>query len=72
MSYNGRINFGLLADFDALPDLGEIAGGLEESLAELVALAKEESGKPKRRRAGTKGPGRNGASAAAEEASERA
>jgi WS/DGAT/MGAT family acyltransferase len=72
MSYNGRINFGLLADFDALPDLDEIAGGLEESLAELVALAKEESGKPKRARTGAKGRGRNGASAAAEEASERA
>jgi len=72
MSYNGRINFGLLADFDALPDLDEIAGGLEESLAELVALAKKESGKAKRTRAGATEPGRNGASAAAEEASERA
>jgi diacylglycerol O-acyltransferase / wax synthase len=71
MSYNGRINFGLLADFDALPDLNDIAGGLEESLAELVALAKEESGKAKTR-TGAKGPRRNGASAAAEEASERA
>src|SRR3954452_21912523 len=72
MSYNGRIDFGLLADFDALPHLGEIAGGLEESLAELVALAKEQSGKAKKKRTGAKGPGRNGASAAAEEASERA
>jgi diacylglycerol O-acyltransferase / wax synthase len=71
MSYNRRINFGLLADFDALPDLNDIAGGLDESLAELVALAKEESGKAKTR-TGAKGPRRNGASAAAEEASERA
>ena len=35
MSYNGEINFGLLGDYDALPDLDAIADGIEASLAEL-------------------------------------
>jgi hypothetical protein len=39
MSYNGKINFGLLGDYDALPDIGQIAEGIEESLEELVSLA---------------------------------
>jgi hypothetical protein len=71
MSYNGGINFGLLADYDALPDVDELARGLEDALADLVARAKEESGKAKRPRAGTAST-RNGASSEAEEASERA
>ena len=41
MSYNGRINFGLLGDYDALPDLDRIGDGIEASLAELMALAKK-------------------------------
>jgi diacylglycerol O-acyltransferase / wax synthase len=40
MSYNGRMNFGLLADYDALPDLDVIGEGIEASLAELLALAR--------------------------------
>jgi len=48
MSYNGKINFGLLGDYDALPDIGRIADGIEASLEELVALA--------RRRTGDRGP----------------
>jgi diacylglycerol O-acyltransferase / wax synthase len=71
MSYNGGINFGLLADYDALPDVDEIARGLEDALAELVARAKEESGKAEPPRAG-RASTRNGASSEAEEASERA
>ena len=43
MSYNGRMNFGLLGDYDALPDIGVIAEGIEESLAELMGLAREAS-----------------------------
>src|SRR5205814_6977095 len=42
MSYNGRINFGLLGDYDALPDIGRIADGIEASIGELVALADEQ------------------------------
>ena len=42
MSYNGRMNFGLLGDYDALPDIDAIAEGIEASLAELLALAREQ------------------------------
>jgi diacylglycerol O-acyltransferase len=41
MSYNGRINFGLLADYDAMEDVDMIANGISESLDDLVAAAKE-------------------------------
>ena len=40
MSYNGAINFGLLGDLDALPDIDVIAEGITAHLAELVSLAK--------------------------------
>ena len=43
MSYNGQFGFGLIADFDALPDLGVIAEGLEKSIAELMQAAEEAS-----------------------------
>jgi len=42
MSYNGSINFGLLGDYDVLPDLDVIADGIAGSLAELVGLAERE------------------------------
>ncbi|MFL5846728.1 MAG: WS/DGAT/MGAT family O-acyltransferase [Solirubrobacteraceae bacterium] len=42
MSYNGGLNFGLLGDFDAMPDIEDFADGLREALAELVALAGRE------------------------------
>jgi len=38
MSYNGQMNFGLLGDFDAVPDIDMIGHGIEEELATLVAL----------------------------------
>ena len=41
MSYNGGMNFGLLGDYDALPDLAIVAEGIEASLAQLVELARE-------------------------------
>jgi WS/DGAT/MGAT family acyltransferase len=41
MSYNGHMNFGLLGDFDALPDIDAIADGIDASLAELLALARK-------------------------------
>ncbi len=40
MSYNGRIDFGLLGDYDAVPDLGELGDALNVSLAELVAATR--------------------------------
>jgi WS/DGAT/MGAT family acyltransferase len=41
MSYNGQMNFGLLGDFDALPDIGVIADGIAGELAKLVSLARD-------------------------------
>jgi WS/DGAT/MGAT family acyltransferase len=39
MSYNGGINFGLLADYDAIDDVATIAAGVEYSIAELAEAA---------------------------------
>jgi diacylglycerol O-acyltransferase len=44
MSYHGQMNFGLLADYDAVPDLDRIGDGIEASLAELLALARRRTG----------------------------
>src|ERR1700728_4184226 len=41
MSYNGQMNFGLLGDFDALPDIDAIGESIAEELATLVSLARE-------------------------------
>jgi WS/DGAT/MGAT family acyltransferase len=40
MSYNGGIDFGLLADYDALPDVEEIAEWLDDALQELLVAAR--------------------------------
>jgi diacylglycerol O-acyltransferase / wax synthase len=39
MSYDGTLNFGLLGDFDALPDLDDLAAALRDAIAELAAAA---------------------------------
>src|SRR3954449_9778915 len=39
MSYNGRIGFGLLADYDSVEDIEAIAEGIDASLAELEEAA---------------------------------
>jgi WS/DGAT/MGAT family acyltransferase len=41
MSYNGQMNFGLLGDFDALPDIDKIGASIEEELSNMLALARE-------------------------------
>ncbi len=41
MSYDGQLNFGLNADYDALPDLEALADELRASIDELVAAAGE-------------------------------
>jgi diacylglycerol O-acyltransferase / wax synthase len=41
MSYNGQMNFGLLGDFDALPDIDLIGESIAAELAGLVELARE-------------------------------
>jgi hypothetical protein len=44
MSYNGGMDFGLLGDYDAMPDLDALAGHLEAARVELVEAARERSG----------------------------
>jgi hypothetical protein len=39
MSYNGGINFGLLADYDSMEDVDVIASGIEIAIGELVEAA---------------------------------
>jgi len=39
MSYDGRLGFGLLGDYDAMPDLEDLAGDLEEAIAALSRAA---------------------------------
>jgi diacylglycerol O-acyltransferase / wax synthase len=48
-SYNGKMSFGLLGDFDAMEDIDVIQTGLIESLEELVEAAKAQS-RPRSRR----------------------
>jgi diacylglycerol O-acyltransferase / wax synthase len=55
MSYNGRLEYGLLADFDALPDLDVIAEGIDESLAELLETARGGAAKSKNGSSGRRG-----------------
>lgn len=40
-SHDGRVHFGFLADYDAVPDLPELADGVARALAELVAVAQD-------------------------------
>jgi len=44
MSYNGKIDFGLIGDYDAMSDLDSLALDLEVAIGELVDAV------PKRRR----------------------
>jgi WS/DGAT/MGAT family acyltransferase len=57
MSYNGAMDFGLLADYDALPDLDRLAELVSEAQEELVAAARRRS---RTRRAGTAASGNGG------------
>ncbi|HEV2980114.1 MAG TPA: wax ester/triacylglycerol synthase family O-acyltransferase, partial [Solirubrobacteraceae bacterium] len=41
MSYNQQMNFGLLGDFDALPDIDEISASISDELQKLLALARK-------------------------------
>ena len=50
MSYDGKLDFGLLGDYDALPELDGIAAGLEDAIAELARAAGVEPTGSKRRR----------------------
>ena len=41
MSYNGRVGFGLIGDYDKLDDIDAVADGIAASLAEYVTLARK-------------------------------
>jgi diacylglycerol O-acyltransferase / wax synthase len=70
MSYDGRIEYGLLGDFDALPDIDVIADGIDLALAELVAAAGVQNGNaPIRTDSPSRGNGRS-TSAGSEQATE--
>jgi diacylglycerol O-acyltransferase len=43
VSYHGQVTYGLLGDADALPDLGDLADHLTDTLAELVTAAADAS-----------------------------
>ena len=49
MSYNGGLDYGLLGDYDAMPDIDLVAEWIEASLAQLLAAAREASGGRDRR-----------------------
>ncbi|GAC1521542.1 MAG: wax ester/triacylglycerol synthase family O-acyltransferase [Thermoleophilaceae bacterium] len=49
MSYDGRVDFGLLGDYDAMPDIDLVAAQIEQSLAELLVAARRESRGRRRR-----------------------
>ena len=55
-SYNGKMSFGLLGDFDAMDDIDVVEEGLEEALRELVAAA-DARRPPKRARRRATGSG---------------
>jgi hypothetical protein len=66
MSYDGRVEYGLLADYDAVPDIDVIAQGIDEALAELLDTARSQAssgnGGPVRRPRGGAGRGGDGRS----------
>ena len=39
MSYDGQVNFGLIGDYDGMPDLEDLAHDLEASIDELIEVA---------------------------------
>jgi diacylglycerol O-acyltransferase len=56
MSYDGRLGFGLLADYDAVPDLEDIGDDLEHAIGRLARAAGVPRGK---RVSSTNGAGRS-------------
>jgi WS/DGAT/MGAT family acyltransferase len=61
MSYDGGIDYGLLADYDALPDIDVFADGIDASLRELLEAVPSERPAPKRKATRPGGNERNGA-----------
>ncbi|MFN2616292.1 MAG: wax ester/triacylglycerol synthase family O-acyltransferase [Thermoleophilaceae bacterium] len=61
MSYNGKVDFGLLGDYDAMPDIDRMTELIEESLDELLEAARAAA--PRRRKPKPGGGGRRSTSA---------
>jgi diacylglycerol O-acyltransferase len=57
MSYNGGLDYGLLGDYDALPDIDVIADGIDASLKELLEAAARARTRTPAGTAGTNGGG---------------
>jgi diacylglycerol O-acyltransferase / wax synthase len=59
MSYNGNLDYGLLGDYDAMPDIEIVADGIKQSLAALLAVARggRTPARGPRRGQGVDGPG---------------
>jgi diacylglycerol O-acyltransferase len=55
MSYDGGIDYGLLGDYDALPDIDVIADGVETALAQLLSAAGAKTSPARAARAGANG-----------------
>jgi WS/DGAT/MGAT family acyltransferase len=54
LSYNGQINFGLVADYDALADVEVLADALRASIEELAEAAGTPAPSPPSKKAGTR------------------
>jgi diacylglycerol O-acyltransferase / wax synthase len=71
MSYNGGLDYGLLADFDAVPDIDVIAEGIQETLDELLLAAAGRTSKVESRASGEARPkARSGKAAAGKAAAD--
>ena len=68
MSYNGKVDFGLLADYDAMPDLEDFGRMLEDAQAELLAAARKLSKAGARQNGSKKASAKRSTTPAAEQA----
>ncbi len=55
MSYNGRVNFGITADYDAMPGLEALAADVRAAIDELSAAAASPDGRRSRAQGGARG-----------------
>jgi hypothetical protein len=51
MSYNGKLDFSLLGDYDAMPDIEQVGKYVEDALDELLEAAGRPPGKQRKRKA---------------------
>jgi diacylglycerol O-acyltransferase / wax synthase len=66
LSYNGTMNFGLVGDFDAMPDLEDLAGDFEAALEDLREAAHVPAPPARAPRFARNGTARNGTPALAQ------